>query len=267
MARTYETLKAGYDADLASMVVTKPDAVDKVARRLVALYRAGRYGAVPAKTGIPIVWIAASFEREASSDFRCSPAQGDRWDRPSVHVPAHRGGFPSWEASALDAYHLDGLDKIGEDHWSWALACYYGELFNGFGYRGKGIPSPYLWGGTNIQRRGKYVRDGEYDSTVMDSQLGIIPIMKRMVEIEPSLAIGDKGVTPMPTVPPPTPKTLPADKPAVHPGSPPIVVAAGGIMLWLHDHWWMIAIIAVAAIAALWALHRSVPPPLSPKAI
>lgn len=267
MARTYESLKAEYDADLARMVVTRVDAVDKAAQRLVAIYRAGRYGSVPQRTGIPLTWIAASFEREASSDFRCSPAQGDRWNRPSVNVPAHRGPFTSWEASALDAYHLDGLDRIGEDHWSWSLACYYGELFNGFGYRGKGIPSPYLWGGTNIQKRGKYVRDGVYDATVMDSQLGIIPIMKRMIEIEPSLAIGDKMVTAAPTVPLPTPKTLPADKPAVHPGAPPIVVGAGGLMIWLHDHWWMIAIIAVCAIAAMLALHRSSAPPLSPKAI
>jgi lysozyme family protein len=265
VVHTYASLKDEYEADLARMVVTRPDDIDRTAKRLLGKYRNARYGAVPAKTGIPASWIAASFEREASSDFRCSPAQGDRWDRKSIHVPANRGPFDSWEAAALDAYHLDGLDKIGAEHWSWALCCYYGELFNGFGYRGKGIPSPYLWGGTNIQKRGKYVRDGVYDDTVMDTQLGIIPIMKRMVELEPSLQIGKPGVTPAPVVPDPTMRPVPPH--TLHPAAPPIIVGAGGLMYWLHDHWVLLVAVAAVAVAVILALHRKSDPPLSPKAI
>src|ERR1700692_1736635 len=148
MAHTYESLKEGYETQLDQMLVTKVGEVDQTAKRLLSYYRANRYGSIPSQTGIPLTWIAASFEREAGSDFRCSPAQGDPWNRPSVNVPANRGPFTSWGAAGLDAYHRDGLDKIGFQNWSWALCCYYGELFNGFGYRSKGIPSPYLWGGT-----------------------------------------------------------------------------------------------------------------------
>lgn len=267
MARSYESLRAGYETQLAQMVVLRTDAVDQTAKRLLGCYNSGRYGNTPTLTGIPLPWMAASFEREAGSDFRCSPAQGDPWNRPSVNVPAGRGPFSSWGAAALDAYHLDGLDKVGAPNWSWALCCYYGELFNGFGYRSKGIPSPYLWGGTTIQRRGKYVRDGVYDGTVMDTQLGIIPIMKRMVELDPTLQIGVPGQAPTPVVPPPSLRPPPLPKPVVHPAAPPIVLGAGALMIWLQDHWSLLALIVIGAGVALWWLHRQGAASLSPKAL
>jgi hypothetical protein len=49
--------------------------------------------------------------------------------------------------------------------------------------------SPYLWGGTNIQTVGKYTSDGKFDASHMDTQLGIIPVAKRMVEMDTSLAL------------------------------------------------------------------------------
>lgn len=267
MTHTFESLKAGYDDDLARMIVVRTGAVDVTAKRLLALYHEGKYGVVPVKTGIPEPWIAASFEREASSDFRCNPAQGDRWNRTSIHVPAGRGPFQGWEAAALDAYHLDGLDSIGAAHWSWALACYYGEIFNGLGYRNHGIPSPYLWGGTNIQKRGKYVADGVFDENEMDAQLGIIPIMKRMVELDPSLQIGKPGVVPAPVVPAPTPRAAPPPKPVVHPAAPGVAIGAGGLMLWLQDHLWMVALVGIGAVILMAWFQRKPTPPLSPKAI
>lgn len=184
----FTELQAEYDHCLANMVVTRPEVVDHTARRLVDLYKAGRYGAVSAETGIPLLFIAPSFEREASSNFALSPAQGDRWDRASIHVPAHRGPFKNWHDAAIDAYHINGLDKVGSAAWVWALLCYYGELFNGMGYRAHGLRTPYLFGGTNLQQAGKYTSDGHFER-VMDTQLGIIPMAMRMVQLAPELAL------------------------------------------------------------------------------
>src|SRR5215471_13857647 len=136
MQHPFDALAGEYTALLSRMVITRPQAVSAAAGRLVAIAKAGNYADVSTRTGIPQVFIATSFEREASSNFRLSPAQGDPWDRRSVHVPAGRGPFPDWKTSALDAYHLDGLDAVGSANWSEARFCYEGELFNGFGYRG-----------------------------------------------------------------------------------------------------------------------------------
>jgi len=56
------------------------------------------------------------------------------------------------------------------------------ERYNGWGYRKLGVPSPYLWSGTDIYTAGKYVSDGHYSSAAIDQQLGCVAILKRMQE-------------------------------------------------------------------------------------
>lgn len=199
MQHPFSALAPEYAQLLARMQITRPGAVNAAAAHLVSLAKSGHYADVSARTGIPQAFIATSFEREASSDFRLSPAQGDRWDRVSVHVPRGRGPFASWTAAALDAYHLDGLDVIGAGNWSEERFCYEGELFNGFGYRGHGIHSPYLWAGTNNYSSGKYVADGVWSASAVDQQLGIVPVMRKMIELAPDLAFASQ----VPTTPPP----------------------------------------------------------------
>jgi lysozyme family protein len=201
MQHPFTLLKPEYTGLLAAMVV-RPECVklvDEVAAKLVS-YKP-RYQPVTDADWVPIVFIGPSFEREASSNFNDSPAQGDPWRRMSVHVPAHRGPYPSWLAAAIDAYHINGLDKVGAGNWTWELVCFYGELFNGMGYRDyHRMHSPYLWGGTNIQTIGKYTADGQFDPNHMDQQLGIIPIAKRMVELDPSLALPATPYVPAPPI-------------------------------------------------------------------
>lgn len=211
MQHPFPALAPEYDALLARMVITRSAAVESAAHRLLAFVDQGCYAPVSARTDIPQPWMATSFEREASSDFRLNPAQGDPWNRPSVHVPRGRGPFPDWQSAAIDAYHLDGIDRVGAANWTWARACYEGEVFNGMGYRAHGIHSPYLWAGTNNYTSGKYVADGVWSAAAIDSQLGIIPMMARMVALRPALAL--PGAVPIapdapPIVPQPPPRGL-----------------------------------------------------------
>jgi lysozyme family protein len=74
-----------------------------VAERLVASAAKVRYQAVAGRTGVPWFIIALIHERECSQGWSGSIAQGVPWDRVSVHVPARRGPFKSWEDAALDA--------------------------------------------------------------------------------------------------------------------------------------------------------------------
>jgi lysozyme family protein len=186
MKHPFSALRAEYEHMLASMVVTRPAFVDEVAHRLVG-YKP-RYGPVAAKTGVPIVWLAAINERESSSNFRTYLGNGEPLGRRTRLVPRGRGPFGSWEAGAIDALHVDGIDAVKD--WSWPRALFEAERWNGFGPRNHRIHTGYLWAGTNHYDRGKYVADGVWDPNHRDTQLGIVPIMRRMVELDASLQLG-----------------------------------------------------------------------------
>lgn len=214
MQHPYSALQHEYEGLLASMRITRVGEIDAAAHRL--LKHRDRWIPVRNATGIPIPWMMASFEREASSDFTRSPAQGDRWDRVSFHVPKNRGPFKGFVEAALDAYHIDHTDKVGAENFTEARGCYEWEVLNGMGYRNHGRRSPYLWAGTNIQQLGKYTADGHWDGTVMDHQLGVVPMARRIIELDPSLAFVGGVVLPAVLVPPlvpplPTPIGLGGD--------------------------------------------------------
>ena len=58
------------------------------------------------------------------------------------------------------------------------------ETYNGIGYAARGVPSPYLWAGTNQYRAGKYVRDGVYDPGKVDPQLGCAALIIALMELD-----------------------------------------------------------------------------------
>jgi lysozyme family protein len=222
MSDTFNALAGEYTRLLERMQITRVAEVNETAERLLGYVDQGRYAEVSAKTGVPQIVMAASFEREASSNFHTSPAQGDPlWER-SVHVPRGLGPYISrtdnnlsdwiaaWAKAAEDAYHIDRLDQVGTANWSWQRASYEEELFNGFGYRAYGINSPYLWAGTNNYSAGKYVSDGVFSRSAVDTQLGVMPMMFRMVQLRPvlTLPIAFPSATTLPT-PPVMPQAAP----------------------------------------------------------
>ena len=95
--------------------------------------------------------------------FQEQLAQGDPLNRRSTHVPRGRGPFKSWEAGAYDALvTLKKLNKVID----WRLEKYsITASATTAGAIIRGLPSPYIWGGSTIQRRGKFVADGKFSST------------------------------------------------------------------------------------------------------
>ena len=179
---------------------------DKVAQSLVAAKK--RYQAVEAQTGVPWAVIAVIHQRESSQNWGRSLAQGDPWDKVSVRVPAGRGPFKSWEEAAIDAL-LHCHPFLGKRRdWSLAGVLIGLELYNGMGYANRGVPSPYLWAGTNQYKSGKYVADGKYDPNHVDQQLGCVAMLISMMEIDPSITFTGAKVVPI------TPKTEPTPAPA-----------------------------------------------------
>jgi len=143
-----------------------------------------RYDEVSALTNVPWWFIAAIHYREASLDFTCHLHNGDPLTDRTVNVPAGRPLSPeppyTWVYSAVDAFNVAGLTATTATPWDIPTALAHAERYNGMGYARQSppIPSPYLWGQTSVQQPGKYVRDGVFDPTVMDDQLGVAAIWK-----------------------------------------------------------------------------------------
>lgn len=155
--------------------------------KLVARYQRtkDRYAHVTGlrRGGMPAPVIFGVHYREADNAFGTHLANGDPLTHRTIHVP--KGRIPNipppytWEVGAEDALYVDRH----EDRINWrsrSAALREIENYNGGGYRKRGLPSPYVYSGTTIYTRGKYVADGRFDPVAVDSQLGVAAILKRM---------------------------------------------------------------------------------------
>ncbi|MBB6013473.1 lysozyme family protein [Aquamicrobium lusatiense] len=168
-----------------------------------------RYEAVASKTGVPWDVIAVIHYRESSGSFAGVLHNGQKiigTGRKTTLVPKGRGPFASWEHAAIDA--LMNCHPYAGKNKDWSLAATLDllERYNGLGYRNKGLPSPYLWAGTNQYVKGKYVADGKYDPNHVDQQLGVAALL---------IALRGQGAEkPLDPVTVPEPKPDPAATPA-----------------------------------------------------
>lgn len=156
-----------------------------------------RYKKVEDLTGVPWYWVAIVHNREDNGNFSGVLHNGEHIigkGTVTTLVPAGRGPFSSWVESAVDALEIKGLVNKSID-WTVGRFWYECERFNGFGYRNKGLPSPYLWSHTNNYEGGKYVRDHVYDSSVYDQQFGAAAVLQAMIEQDSSIKLGQKPVT------------------------------------------------------------------------
>ena len=143
------------------------------------------YITIEGNTGVPWAMIACLHRRESDADFKTYLGNGDPLNRVTRHVPKGRGPFETFEEGAADALKLDGLTSVQD--WRLEKVLYYCEIFNGAGYSNRGLPSPYIWGGTSIQKPGKYVADGRWSSSAMDGQPGVAPMLKTIMKLDPSV--------------------------------------------------------------------------------
>jgi lysozyme family protein len=185
-------LKAANAARWAAMHVDPAlDAkFDAVAARLVAAAAKARYEIVSERTSVPWHVIAVIHEREASQSWAANLAQGDPWNAVSVHVPKGQGPFASWEDAAVNALRRTSPYAAHWADWSSGGALTLLEQYNGLGYAERGVPSPYLWAGTDQYRSGKYIADGHYDPHAIDRQLGCAALLARMAAADKSIHLG-----------------------------------------------------------------------------
>lgn len=167
-----------------------------VAKALISPQAKPRYQAVEARTKVPWFIIAVIHEREASQNWKTQLGQGDPLDRVSTHVPKGRGPFSTWENGAYDALVSCPPYAARNTDWSPGGAITLLEQYNGLGYANRGLPSPYVWSGTDQYQKGKYVRDGVFDPDVIDIQLGCAGLLKTMMALDSSIKFGSVSTIP-----------------------------------------------------------------------
>lgn len=180
-------LRATEEARWKAAQIIRGPAFATVAKRLVDPVAKAHYVNVSRITGVPWSFIAVVHERECGQDWHGSLAQGDPWNRVSVHVPKGRGPFHSWEEAAIDALVHCRPYAARNNDWSIGGALVELEEYNGLGYANRGIASPYIWSGTNQYHGGKYVRDGVFDPHAYDQQLGCAGLLKAMMALDTSI--------------------------------------------------------------------------------
>jgi lysozyme family protein len=184
-SRDYASLKSEYGRMFGKLAV-RPQYSDKANWHLEMMRRSReRYERVATATGVPWHFIAATHGLEASFNFRAHLHNGDfPLSARTRQVPAGRPTQwlpPSdWESSAKDALRLLGF--TGQKDWSLERTLYRLEAYNGLGYRGLGVPTPYLWSFSNQYDRGKFVADGKFSRTARSQQCGAAVMLKLLAD-------------------------------------------------------------------------------------
>jgi lysozyme family protein len=146
------------------------------------------YQVVQQKTGVPWAMLAVIHRREGNANFSTYLGNGQSLARRTTEVPAGRGPFTGPNAfidGCVDAIKVEGWGSIQD--WRLEKQLYYILLFNGVGSEAWSHPSSYVWGATNIQQPGKWIRDHVWSSTFMDPQPGAAPLLKRIAELDPTV--------------------------------------------------------------------------------
>jgi lysozyme family protein len=162
------------EVDQAASLILRPSAVE-------------RYVEVANITKVPWYVIGAIHYREASLNFLGHLHNGDRLDRLTHDVPAGRPRIrpwppmpwdprSSWRESAVDALtEFDGIPR-----WTVEWMLYGFESYNGMGYRGHSIASPYLWSYSQLYDHGGFYADGKFNPAWVSKQAGLAVIIKAL---------------------------------------------------------------------------------------
>jgi lysozyme family protein/peptidoglycan hydrolase-like protein with peptidoglycan-binding domain len=153
------------------------------------------YLQIEGRTGVPWWFVGLCHYRESAFNFETYIGNGQPLCNRTTIFPKGRGPFTGPNAfvdGAIDALRIEGF--VGASDWGIARVLFRLEGFNGYGYHEHGVNSPYLYGGSTLYGppealAGKYVRDGVFDPSFIDTQLGTAVILKSLVTLDPTISL------------------------------------------------------------------------------
>ena len=149
------------------------------------IYQAVELRTTSGRAGVKWYHVAVLHRRESDADFDTYLGNGQWLHERTTLVPKGRGPFKTFVEGAVDALKIDGLTTVID--WRLEKILYYSEIYNGTGYSARGLPSPYIWGGTNIQKPGKYIADRVFNARVWDTQPGCAPMLWMIAKLDKSV--------------------------------------------------------------------------------
>lgn len=179
----------------------------KTAQRLADPVAKARYQGVTDRLAeikgayaVPWWFIAIVSEREYGGPPHWDKqlGQGDALSQKSHNVPAGMGpylskpddvtpGYDAWTRCCVDVLLNSQPFAAKWTVWTPGGVLTLFEEYNGLGYAARGVPSAYVWSGTDQYVSGKYVRDGVYDSHEIDVQEGCAAILAVMMALDETI--------------------------------------------------------------------------------
>ncbi|HWB24708.1 MAG TPA: hypothetical protein VG738_04470 [Chitinophagaceae bacterium] len=151
------------------------------------------YDSISTDTNVPWYFIAIIHCLECDLNFHTHLHNGDPLTARTVQVPKGHpvNGNPpfTFKESAVDALTIEGFTTWTD--WTTPGMLYLFEKYNGFGYRSRGINSPYLWSYSQHYTKGKFVADGRFDPDAVSQQEGAAVILRRINERQLLLGLSD----------------------------------------------------------------------------
>jgi lysozyme family protein len=148
-----------------------------------------RYEVVAKATGVPWFVIGILHLMESDGNFDRHLHNGDPLSSRTVSVPKNRPvkGEPpfTWEDSAIDLFGLSRFSRIKVWTVEDTLSAF--ERYNGLGLRKRGVPTPYLWSGSNLYVSGNYSfrgKDVVFDPQGVSKLTGAAVMLKYAVPLQ-----------------------------------------------------------------------------------
>jgi hypothetical protein len=169
----------------------------------------------------------------------------------STHVPKGRGPFQSWDEAAIDALMNCAPHAADWNDWTAGGALTLLEQYNGLGYFFRGMPSPYIWAGTDQYTSGKFVADGIFKADVIDVQLGCAGLLMAMRKIDSTIRFADEAM------PPPDVEPVPQKQNSKHVATGSAGIATGAALHVLGLPIWACVSIAVVVAAVAFLIFKN----------
>ncbi len=153
------------------------------------------YEGVSNEVDMPPLLIAAIHKMESEMNFGTYLHNGQPLGEPTtIHPPGilFPKGKKGWRESAIHAlggnindhshppkpslkYFQQLRRKFGinKNTTDMGKIAAFAEAYNGYGYRNKGKRTGYVYGGTNLTPRGRFVADGKFDRTKISQRVGV----------------------------------------------------------------------------------------------